>query len=143
VCCTCCVLHATPSLSFFMLRRPPRSTLFPYTTLFRSSALVRHERPRLFYGTLTVLLAALSLVFGLPVVWEFWQTGLVPRFPTAILAAALMGLAFLLGSVGLTLDGLRRARRETSRLVYLGLPAVSDRDAAKRGAPGLRARLAS
>src|SRR5690606_42051098 len=25
-------------LSFFMLRRPPRSTLFPYTTLFRSRA---------------------------------------------------------------------------------------------------------
>src|SRR5207302_3680485 len=24
-------------LFFFMLRRPPRSTLFPYTTLFRSS----------------------------------------------------------------------------------------------------------
>src|SRR2546427_4737539 len=29
----------TPVLSFFflMIRRPPRSTLFPYTTLFRSS----------------------------------------------------------------------------------------------------------
>src|SRR5258706_2189764 len=26
-----------------MIRRPPRSTLFPYTTLFRSKA--RHERP--------------------------------------------------------------------------------------------------
>src|SRR5438132_12953753 len=25
------------SFFFFMLRRPPRSTLFPYTTLFRSS----------------------------------------------------------------------------------------------------------
>src|SRR5690606_41739126 len=24
------------SFSFFMIRRPPRSTLFPYTTLFRS-----------------------------------------------------------------------------------------------------------
>ncbi|RBP68240.1 hypothetical protein DFO66_101469 [Brevibacterium sanguinis] len=36
-----------------------------------------------------------------------------------------MGLAFVLGSVGLTLDGLRRARRETSRLCYLGLPAVN------------------
>lgn len=89
------------------------------------SALVRHERPRLFYGVITTVLALASLLFGLPVVWEFWQTGLVPRFPTAILAAALMGLAFLLGSVGLTLDGLRRARRETSRLAYLGLPAVS------------------
>ncbi len=90
------------------------------------TALVRHERPRLFYGVLTVVLAVLSLVLGVPVVWEFWQTGLVPRLPTAILSAALMGLAFLLGSVGLTLDGLRRARRESSRLFYLGLPAVSE-----------------
>src|SRR5258705_3515528 len=27
-----------------MIRRPPRSTLFPYTTLFRSLAFVAHER---------------------------------------------------------------------------------------------------
>src|SRR3712207_8555743 len=26
-----------------MIRRPPRSTLFPYTTLFRSAPLVRHN----------------------------------------------------------------------------------------------------
>src|SRR5256885_15220781 len=33
------MLRITPCLSFFfflMIRRPPRSTLFPYTTLFRS-----------------------------------------------------------------------------------------------------------
>src|SRR5205085_8431337 len=29
-----------PLLSFFITRRPPTSTLFPYTTLFRSRALV-------------------------------------------------------------------------------------------------------
>src|SRR3712207_8716117 len=29
-----------------MIRRPPRSTLFPYTTLFRSIALVPQERRR-------------------------------------------------------------------------------------------------
>src|SRR5262245_64910588 len=40
---SCFFLFSTPSsflLSFFfflMIRRPPRSTLFPYTTLFRSS----------------------------------------------------------------------------------------------------------
>src|SRR3712207_7010110 len=28
-----------------MIRRPPRSTLFPYTTLFRSSAAVRENFP--------------------------------------------------------------------------------------------------
>src|SRR2546427_2380082 len=30
-----------------MIRRPPRSTLFPYTTLFRSGRLVEHQQARL------------------------------------------------------------------------------------------------
>src|SRR5437016_11790455 len=37
-------MHSVSSLSFFfflMIRRPPRSTLFPYTTLFRSQ--LRHR----------------------------------------------------------------------------------------------------
>src|SRR2546427_799412 len=40
LCCICALFAAAPlHLSFFfflMIRRPPRSTLFPYTTLFRS-----------------------------------------------------------------------------------------------------------
>src|SRR5256885_16327717 len=40
--CACCMLLHPISLSIFffflMIRRPPRSTLFPYTTLFRSAA---------------------------------------------------------------------------------------------------------
>src|SRR2546422_8533512 len=31
-----------------MIRRPPRSTLFPYTTLFRSRPPERYHRPRLY-----------------------------------------------------------------------------------------------
>src|SRR2546422_11532225 len=31
--------HPTLSFFFLMIRRPPRSTLFPYTTLFRSPVL--------------------------------------------------------------------------------------------------------
>src|SRR3712207_9307870 len=33
------------NLFFLMLRRPPRSTLFPYTTLFRSLDLLGTHRP--------------------------------------------------------------------------------------------------
>src|SRR5438477_7721489 len=33
-----------------MMRRPPRSTLFPYTTLFRSPACAMIERARLYVG---------------------------------------------------------------------------------------------
>src|SRR5205085_1354925 len=38
---TCSPFHSLPlfpSLFFLIIRRPPRSTLFPYTTLFRSQA---------------------------------------------------------------------------------------------------------
>src|SRR5690606_39986150 len=44
------MLDAIPLLSmtifFLMIRRPPRSTLFPYTTLFRSTAFDRHPAGR-------------------------------------------------------------------------------------------------
>src|SRR2546421_2612442 len=41
-------LHSVLLFFFLMIRRPPRSTLFPYTTLFRShdAAHLRHDRPR-------------------------------------------------------------------------------------------------
>src|SRR3712207_7770869 len=32
---------------FLMIRRPPRSTLFPYTTLFRSPGLLSHDTDKL------------------------------------------------------------------------------------------------
>src|SRR5258706_4198665 len=36
-------------LFFLMIRRPPRSTLFPYTTLFRSLSSIRDFRQRLLH----------------------------------------------------------------------------------------------
>src|SRR5437879_12017267 len=41
----CSPAHSLPvSLFFLMIRRPPRSTLFPYTTLFRSALRGGHGR---------------------------------------------------------------------------------------------------
>src|SRR2546425_4819720 len=41
------------SFFFLMIRRPPRSTLFPYTTLFRSSAMPEQTfRMRMYYTQL-------------------------------------------------------------------------------------------
>lgn len=83
--------------------------------------MVRHERPNLFYGTCALLLACLSLILGVPVVIEFMGTGLVPRFPTAVLAAAVMILAAVSVTVGIIVDAVRRSRREAARLRYLEL----------------------
>jgi len=63
----------------------------------------------------------LSLALGLPVALEFLETGLVPRFPTAILSASIMVLAFLCLTTGLILDSVARGRRELKRLHYLSL----------------------
>src|SRR5256885_16330936 len=43
VVCSCAATHYVCIFLFFflMIRRPPRSTLFPYTTLFRSGASIR------------------------------------------------------------------------------------------------------
>src|SRR5690606_41699375 len=58
------VFLALFSLSFLMIRRPPRSTLFPYTTLFRSPA-----RPE----TGEAAQAAFDCLFGLDVLGPLYR----------------------------------------------------------------------
>ena len=79
------------------------------------------ERPFAFFGGLGVVLAMTGLMLGIPVVSEFMATGMVPRFPTAILATGLMILAALSGVTGLVLDNVTRGRREMKLLAYLRL----------------------
>ena len=55
------------------------------------------------------------------VVLEFFETGLVPRFPTAILASAMMLLAALSAACGIILDTVTLARQEMKRLAYLNV----------------------
>jgi glycosyltransferase involved in cell wall biosynthesis len=85
--------------------------------------LYRIERPVLFYGSFALFLAALAIVLAIPLAITYFQTGLVPRFPTAILATGLMILAALSFFTGLILDTVVRGRREVRRLHYLSLPA--------------------
>lgn len=81
----------------------------------------KEERPFLFFSCLAIFLTLLSLSLGIPVTLEFFETGLVERFPTAILSASIMLLAFLSLTTGMVLDSVARGRRETKRLAYLGL----------------------
>jgi hypothetical protein len=85
------------------------------------------ERPRAFYLTLALAGVLASLWFGLPVVYEYYQTGLVARFPTAIAAAAIMLGAFLAASCAVILDSIVTGRNETKRLFYLSIPAPGPR----------------
>jgi hypothetical protein len=83
--------------------------------------LTRHERPVLFFGVIGFVFAAVGLVLGLPVVVEFFETGLVPRLPTAVLALGTVIIAFMSWMIGVILDGVLQSRRELKRLSYLRL----------------------
>jgi glycosyltransferase involved in cell wall biosynthesis len=89
--------------------------------LWRILILYKEIRPFQFFSALSFLLTVVALLLAYPVVVTFVETGLVPRFPTAILATGLMILAFVSFTAGLILDSLRRARRESKRLFYLQL----------------------
>src|SRR3989442_12753002 len=67
---------------FLMIRRPPRSTLFPYTTLFRSNALM------LYFVHQVIVLTFLRQRFGV-LFHSWWAYGLA----NALLIAALVVLA--------------------------------------------------
>ncbi len=85
--------------------------------------LVKDERPLPFFSLCGVALFMTGLGLGSSVVLEFLRSGLVPRLPTAIVAAALVALSFLSFACGLILDSVGRGRREMKRLAYLGIPA--------------------
>jgi hypothetical protein len=87
------------------------------------ATLYRIERPVLFYGSIGALLVIAALLLASPLVRTYLQTGLVPRFPTAILVTGMVIVAVLCFFAGLILDTVTRGRREVRRLAYLSLAA--------------------
>ena len=81
--------------------------------------LFKEVQPLMFYGTIAAVLAGIALILGIPLVETFMKTGLVPRFPTAILATGLMILAAVALACGLILDSVARGRLEHKRMAYL------------------------
>ena len=81
--------------------------------------LYRSERPLAFFSALGVVLAIASVVLAIPIFVTYFEQGIVPRIPTAILSTGLMLLASLSIVAGLVLDTVTRGRRETKLIAYL------------------------
>ncbi len=88
--------------------------------------LFRYERPLQFFGAIAATFAMMAIILAIPLFITFMQTGLVPRFPTAILATGMMILSALNGMCGLILDTVVRGRLEVRRIAYLAYPAPSE-----------------
>ena len=82
------------------------------------------EKPLRFYAWVSLLLALVSLGLAVPLILTWLQTGLVPRFPTAILSAGIGILSGLSLTAGLILETVTIGRRETRHLHYLASGSV-------------------
>lgn len=76
------------------------------------ASLFKDYRPLAFFGWAALLLALLGIAVGVPVIADFFATGLVLKVPSAILAVALVICGALSFTVGIILDTVAKSHRK-------------------------------
>lgn len=95
-------------------------------------------RPLKFFSLVALLFAIIGLVLGIPIFVEYFQTGLVPRFPTAMLAASFMFLCGLSLATGFILDSVAKVEKKQwevnvySKYAYDDQPGKSATETSER-----------
>ena len=93
-----------------------------FRILWMFAMLAKETRPVFFFGTIAAALLTASMGLMVPVLLEFFATGLVERVPSWMLGVTLLTMALLVGMAGLILDQVARGRAETKRMAYLAVP---------------------
>lgn len=84
-----------------------------FRVLWTIQGMLRCRRPMLFFGILALLCLAAAGIAAVPVLAEYFRTGLVPRFPTLIASGFAAVTGFLSLTCGIVLETLRdRDRRD-------------------------------
>lgn len=89
--------------------------------------LIKEERPLMFFSLIAGILLILSIVLMFPVLLDFMKTGLVLRFPTAILASSLAVCAFISFLIGVVLDSVANIKKEISHCQYLSYSKTKEK----------------
>ena len=90
------------------------------------ATLFKEYKPFYFFGIVALIFLILALIFGIPVVVEYFQTGLVPRFPTLIVACIFLVLSMLLWIAGIILEVIVKKHKQLYEL-YLNLRQNNDK----------------
>lgn len=83
--------------------------------------LLRTSRPLLFYGCFGIVFTAYSLILLAPILLTFFETGLVPRFPTLIVTVGSLVISAIFLMIGVILQTMLSFQDENRRLFYLSL----------------------
>ena len=83
-----------------------------FKVLMTIGKLFRDYKPFLFFGTIALVLMLIALIFFIPILVEFIQTGLVPKFPTLIACGFAAIAAIQSFFSGLILESIRHKNRQ-------------------------------
>jgi len=83
-----------------------------FRVLSRILNLYKSYRPLAFFSLLAGVLAVLGILFLIPIVAEYWRTGLVPRFPTLIVCGFVLIGALQSLFAGLVLQSIEQKNKQ-------------------------------
>lgn len=72
-----------------------------------------------FFGIFACLALIVSIILAVPVFNEYFQTGLVLRFPTLIVAGFIFIVSLLLFMIGILLEVIAKKNRQIFELFYI------------------------
>jgi hypothetical protein len=81
--------------------------------------LMRYNKPIAFFGIFVFLCMMTAFTLGIPVLIEFYETGLVPRFPSLIVATGFFIVGVVIFITSLILDAMQRFQAENRIFAYL------------------------
>lgn len=81
--------------------------------------LFKDYKPGLFYGFIGTVFVLISIGFATPVFVEYFQTGLVPRFPTLIFSGFMLVVGIINYTCGVILEGVTKKYRQIFELIYI------------------------
>ena len=80
------------------------------------ATLFKEYKPGLFFNVIASIFFIISVVLAIPVLFEYFETGLVPRFPTLIVASISLIITLLLNVTGIILQVIVKKHRQLFEL---------------------------
>ena len=76
------------------------------------ATLFKEYRPSMFFNIVGSIVLLISIIMAIPVFVEYFQTGLVPKYPTLIVSSILLVISLLLYAVGIILQVIVKKHRQ-------------------------------
>ena len=83
--------------------------------------LFKEYKPMSFFGIISIIFFIISICFGTPVFVEYFETGLVPKFPTLIFAGFMLMISMFMLICGLILEVVVKKHKQLFELYFIGI----------------------